>query len=97
MVENELKEKARKIASGLEETGKKISEDYIPRLVRNVVIITTGGMAIYTLGLALGSMVPMAVPVFVQFGTMLGFMIPLMFITMMISLTMSIVKVLVKE
>lgn len=95
-VAEELRDKARKIAHGLEEIGKKLSEDQIPKLMKNITVISVSSMLVYSLGLSLSMMLPTATPVFVQFGMVLGYMVPLMFIFMSMSLAISIMKLMVK-
>lgn len=97
MPEVEYSEIAKKMATELREVGKKLGEDYIPKLVRNTTVISLGAMTIYTLGLSLGAMLPSAVPVFVHFGILLGYVIPLMFMVMIMSLAVSIMKIMVRS
>jgi len=85
-------EVAKKIATGLEETAKRIERIDVPRLTRNVLILATGGMTIYLMVSAVSTMYPYAVQVYAQFGTVIGYMIPLMFMATVLAIVTALIK-----
>jgi len=89
-------EVARKIATGLETVARKITVADVPKLMRNVFMLATGGMALYLMFSAVSAMAPQAVQVYAQFGRVLGFMIPLMFMMTVFSIMIAIMKHVVK-
>jgi hypothetical protein len=89
-------EVVRKIATGLEETARRIEKIDVPRLTRNALVLATGGMTIYLMVSAVSAMYPYAVQVYAQFGTVLGYIIPLMFMTTVFAIMMALIKHLVK-
>lgn len=95
-MEEEFREVASKIASALREMGGKIQEEHLPKLTKNITALAVVGMSVYTLGVALGSMMPTAVPVFAQMGVILGYVAPLMFLSMLLSLTVFLAKTLMR-
>jgi len=92
----ELGERARealeKIRGGLEFMGERLEKEDVPRLVRNVLIISTGAMTVYTMASALATMMPVASQVFTQLGIVLGYMIPIMINVTMFSLMIALVR-----
>lgn len=89
-------EALRKIASGLEKVGKELEERDIPRLTRNIIVLATGAMTMYTMATAVFTMLPSATAVFAQLGVVLGYMIPLMINIMMLSIMISLVKIMLR-
>jgi len=83
---------SKKIATGLEETAKRIERMDVPRLTRNVLILATGGMTIYLMVSAVSTMYPYAVQVYAQFGTVIGYMIPLMFMATVLAIVTALIK-----
>jgi hypothetical protein len=89
-------EVAKKIATGLEETAKRIERVDVPRLTRNILVLATGGMTIYLMVSAVSAMYPYAVQAYAQLGAVIGYMIPLMFMTTVFAIMTALVKYLVK-
>jgi hypothetical protein len=89
-------EVARKIATGLEKTAERVVEMDVPRLTRNILMLSTVFTTVYLMGSAIGTMVPHAVPVWAQFGALLGYMVPLMFMTTVFMIMISLAKHLVR-
>jgi len=86
----------KKIGSGLEYTAERLEKHDIPRLTKNVLILSTGAMMMYTMGIAVSAMLPTARQVFEQFGSVLGYMIPIMINIMMMSLMVALIKILLR-
>ena len=106
-VVEEVKEKARelgeraeavlkKLGEGLEYVAQHLEKRDIPKLTRNLMVITTGAMTLYTMGVAIATMLPTASVVFGQLGVVLGYMIPIMINVMIFSLMIGLVKILLR-
>ena len=89
-------ELVKKAVTGLEAVAKRVAEADVPKLTRNILILATGGMALYLMFTAISAMAPYAMQAYAQLGVVLGYMIPLMFMIMVFSIAISIVKHLVK-
>jgi len=90
------KEVARKIGEGLKSIGEKLEKADVPRLVRNIVVISTGAMMLYMLGMAVYTMMPIATVIFYNLGYVIGFLIPLALNVMIITLVASIVRIMLR-
>jgi hypothetical protein len=89
-------EVAKKIATGLEETAKRIERVDVPRLTRNILVLATGGMTIYLMVSAVSAMYPYAMQVYAQLGTVIGYMIPLMFMATVLAIVTALIKHILK-
>jgi len=89
-------EALKKITSGLGTLAKEIEERDVPKLTRNIVVLATGAMMMYTMATAVSTMLPTATVVFSQLGVVLGYMIPIMINIMMFSIMISMVKLMLR-
>jgi len=87
---------AKKLASGMEKFAEELEKRDIPKIVRNVMIIVTAMMTMWTMYYALSLMAPTAAAVFMQFGLVLGYIVPLAFMVMILSLVAGIVRILIR-
>jgi len=90
------KETAKKIGEGLKTVGERLEKTDIPRLTRNIVVISTGAMMLYMLGTAIYTMMPIATVIFYNLGYTIGFLIPLALNVMIITLVASIVRIMLR-
>ena len=89
-------EAVKKITYGLGTLAKEIEERDVPKLTRNIVVLATGAMMMYTMATAVSTMLPTATVVFSQLGVILGYMIPIMINVMMFSIMISMVKLMLR-
>ena len=67
-----------KIGRGLEAAAERLEKIDVPRLARNVMVLSISMMGIYTSAVAVATMLPYAVAVFQQVAMIFGLFIPLM-------------------
>jgi len=67
-----------RLGRGLEAAAKRLEKEDIPRLSRNIMVLSITAMCIYTSAVAVATMLPYAAIVFQQMGLVFGFFIPLM-------------------
>ena len=89
-------EALKKIGSALETTAERIEKHDVPTITRNVLAAAMGGVTLYILGTAVGTMVPQAVPVFQQMAVTIGYLVPIMLNVMMVATMLGLVKMLVR-
>jgi len=92
----ELGETLEKIKGGLEYVGERLEKKDVPTLVRNVLVISTGVMTVYTMATALTTMMPTASQIFTQLGIVLGYMVPILINIMMLSLVAGLVRIVLR-
>ena len=69
---------AERLGRGLEAAAKRLEKEDIPRLSRNIMVLSITAMGVYTSAVAVATMLPYAAIVFQQMGLVFGFFIPLM-------------------
>ena len=83
---------AKKLGAGLEAAAEKLEEKDIPRLSRNIMILSITAMGIYTAAIAISTMLPYAAIAFQQMGIVFGYFIPLMIMFTLASMIITLVR-----
>jgi len=92
----EIGEKAteilKKMVEGTEYVAERLEEEDVPKLVRNVAVIGTMAMSLYTMGYAVSVMLPAASQLFQQLAITLGYLVPILVNLTIFSVTIALVK-----
>jgi len=83
---------AKRLGAGLEAAAEKMEEKDIPKLTRNIMVLSITAMGIYTAAIAISTMLPYAAIAFQQMGLIFGYFIPLMIMFTLASVTISFVR-----
>jgi len=89
---DKLGKAAKKLGAGLEAAAEKLEEKDIPRLSRNIMMLSITAMGIYTAAVAISTMLPYAAIAFQQMALAFGYFIPMMIMFTLASMVITLVR-----